>query len=160
MVPPDKSKLTDQDKDLPEPVITASDEGRTALALGTVELSSEIFHKIKERSVSKGDVLTVAEITGIFGAKQTSNLFAFCNPNTLSDISIEFNLQEENHAIKVQSFIKSPGKAGVEMEALTAVTTACLAIYDMCKSLDNNIRINDIHLLSKTAGTNSTLRSN
>ncbi len=160
MVTSDKSEFPDKDKELPEPVITASDEGRAALAMGTIELSDEIYTKIKEQTVSKGDVLTVAEITGIFGAKQTSNLFAYCNPNTLSDISVEFHLNDEAHSINVQSFIKTPGKSGVEMEALTAVSVACLAIYDMCKFIDNNIRINNIHLLSKTAGTNSSIRTN
>lgn len=161
MVSSEPTRLTGEEEGaLPEPVITASDDGRSALAIGNVELSAETFQKIKERSVAKGDVLTVAEITGIFGAKQTSNLFAYCNPNTLTSINLEFHLQDETHTIKVQSFIKSPGKAGVEMEALTAVSTACLAIYDMCKSFDNNIRITDIHLLSKTAGQNSSYQTN
>ncbi len=134
--------------------------GRTALAIGHIELSPKAYQMIKDHDIKKGDVLTVAEVTGIFGAKQTSSLFAHCNPNTLSDINIEFNLVDQKNSVSVQSFIKTPGRVGVEMEALTAVSVACLAIYDMCKSVDHHIRIYDVQLLSKTGGQTGSYRSN
>lgn len=133
---------------------------RTALAIGKVLLTLETFRMVKNKQILKGDVLSVAEVTGIFGAKQTSSLFAYCNPNIITDIKLEFNLSENDHSVTIQAFTKSEGPVGVEMESMTAVSIACLAIYDMCRSVDTNIRITDIQLVSKTGGQHGDYRSN
>lgn len=143
-----------------DPAVNTAVQGRTALAIGHIELSAETYQLVKDHKIKKGDVLTVAEVTGIFGAKQTSSLFAHCNPNTLSDINMEFGLTDETHTVSVQAFIKTPNEVGVEMEALTAVSIACLAVFDMCKSVDPHIRIYDIQLVSKTGGQSGSYRSN
>lgn len=150
----------DEQNSITDPAMNSPAMGRTALAIGHIELSPETYQLIKDHDIKKGDVLTVAEVTGIFGAKQTSSLFAHCNPNTLSDINIEFSLVDEKNTVSVQSFIKTPVWVGVEMEALTAVSIACLAIYDMCKSVDHHIRIYDVQLVSKTGGQSGSYRSN
>ncbi len=141
-----------------ESATSVKSDGRSALAVGKVILSEESYALIKDKKIKKGDVLTIAEVTGLFGAKKTSDLFAFCRPNTISEISIEFGLNDDDYEITVQAFTKTNGLISVEMEAMTAVSTSCLAIYDMCKSADQSIRITDIRLLSKTGGQKGGFR--
>lgn len=135
-------------------------DGRSALAIGRVDLSQDAYQMVKEHKIKKGDVLTVAEVTGIFGAKQTSDLFPYCKPNVMSEINIEFGMSDSDHSITVQAFTKTAGLVSVEMEAMTAVSISCLAIYDMCKSSDQSMRISDIHLVSKTGGQSGGFRTN
>ena len=125
---------------------------RTAEAYAEVNVSEKVFSKIKLNEVTKGDVLTVAKIAGIQAAKKTSELIPLCHNIFISKIDLNFDLNEELNTIEIYSFVKTISVTGVEMEALTAVNIAALTIYDMCKSIDKSIKINKIHLLSKTGG--------
>lgn len=125
---------------------------RTAEAIAEVAVSSEIFLKIKENQIAKGDVLSTARIAGIQAAKRTSELIPLCHNIFISKIDIDFNLIEKTNTIEVKSFCKTESQTGIEMEALTAVSIAALTIYDMCKAIDKGITINNIKLLSKMGG--------
>lgn len=125
---------------------------RTAEAYAEVNVSEKVFSKIKLNEVTKGDVLTVAKIAGIQAAKKTSELIPLCHNIFISKIDLNFELNEESTTIEIYSFAKTNSVTGVEMEALTAVNIAAITIYDMCKSIDKSIKINNIHLLSKTGG--------
>jgi len=134
------------------------DSVRTALASGRVWLGKDVFETVREKNVPKGDVLSVAQIAGIMGAKQTSRLLPLCHDLHLKGVDVELNLEEANHTIEIRAYAKSIGQTGVEMEALTAVSIAALTVYDMCKSLSKNLRITDIQLLAKTGGMSGDYR--
>lgn len=123
-------------------------QNRTAKAEGFIELQSETIQKIKENVMKKGDVLTVAEIAGIQGAKQTSSLIPLCHPLPISKIEVKTEIT--NSGVWVRSFAKCIGQTGIEMEALTAVSVALLTIYDMCKAIDKSMVIRNIKLIEKT----------
>jgi cyclic pyranopterin phosphate synthase len=125
---------------------------RTSSASAEVILSKDAFLAVKNNSVMKGDVLSVARIAGIQAAKRTSELIPLCHNIFISSVSIEFKLSEDNNSIRVISEAKTNSVTGIEMEALTAVSIASLTIYDMCKAIDKSIKIKNIHLLSKTGG--------
>lgn len=125
---------------------------REAEASGYVEMKKETLDLIKNGGIKKGDVLSVAQVAGIMGAKKTHELIPMCHPLLLTGINIEFNLSEEEKRIYIKSFVKLSGKTGVEMEALTAVSIAALTIYDMCKAVDKEMLIGDIKLLRKSGG--------
>lgn len=129
-----------------------TDTVRTAVATGKVRLGAEAFRRVQEHDIRKGDVLTVAQIAGIMGAKQTSHLIPLCHDVQIDGVDVEFAFDEEENAIEIRAYTKSVGVTGVEMEALTAVSITALTIYDMCKSVSKGIRITDIHLLAKTGG--------
>ena len=126
------------------------DTKRIAIAGGRIRLNKETIKKIKEGLVEKGDVLSVAQIAGILGAKKTDDLIPMCHNVLLTGANIRFNIVD--NAIEVEAEVKTRGKTGVEMEALTAVSIACLTIYDMCKALDKDMVIEDIRLLKKIGG--------
>ncbi len=134
------------------------DTVRTALAFGRVLLTEPVFHAIREKDVPKGDVLGVAQIAGIMGAKQTSKLIPLCHDLHLKGVDVELALNEADHSVEIRAYAKSVGKTGVEMESLTAVSIAALTIYDMCKSMSKDLRISDIHLLAKTGGLSGDYR--
>lgn len=121
---------------------------RTARAKGFIKLTKETIELIKENKVKKGDVLTVAKIAGIQGAKLTPQLIPLCHPLELTKIDIQTSIEEEG--VEVQSEVSCIGKTGVEMEALTAVHIALLTVYDMCKAVDKNMLIEGIELVEKT----------
>lgn len=125
---------------------------RTAEAVAKVVAGAEIFSKIKENQIAKGDVLSTARIAGIQAAKKTSELIPLCHNIFISKVEIDFNLIEETNTIEVKSFCKTESQTGIEMEALTAASVAALTIYDMCKALDKGITIKEIKLISKTGG--------
>lgn len=125
---------------------------RTATAVGTIRLSRECFEKVKEGSVKKGDVLAVARVAGIMAAKNTSNLIPLCHILPLTGVEIEFRLLEDLFAIEACCRVKTVGKTGVEMEALTGVNIALLTIYDMCKAISKDMVMEQIHLLEKHGG--------
>ena len=125
---------------------------REATAYGKIVMSKECFNKVKSGEMGKGDVLSVARIAGIMGAKKTSELIPLCHILNLTKVEIDFALLEEESAIEVTCIAKVAGKTGVEMEALTGVNIALLTIYDMCKAVQKDIVISDIRLLSKTGG--------
>ena len=107
---------------------------------------------IKNKNISKGDVLEVARLAGIMGAKRTSELIPLCHPLKITSVNIDFKLDNKINMIEIQSTVKANDKTGVEMEALAAVSIAALTIYDMCKSVDREIEIKDIFLIEKSGG--------
>lgn len=121
---------------------------RIAKASGFIKLSNEAIQLIKENNISKGDVLTVAEIAGIQAAKRTSDLIPLCHPLQITKIDVKATL--EKNGVKIISEVKCIGQTGIEMEALTAVSVALLTIYDMCKAVDKKMVIEQISLLEKT----------
>ena len=125
---------------------------RKAIAFGMIKVSSEVISIIKSDDNKKGDVLNVSKIAGIMAAKNTSNLIPLCHPITLENIDLNFNIDEKENQIEVTATVECSGKTGVEMESLTAVSVSLLTIYDMCKAVDKNMEIKEIHLLSKTGG--------
>lgn len=126
---------------------------RTAVATGKIVVSEEIFTHIKNGTMKKGNVLGVAQIAGIMGAKKTSELIPLCHLLLLTKCTVEFELLDgEEKAVVAVCTVKTDGKTGVEMEALTGVQIALLTIYDMCKALDKKMVIKDVHLLEKSGG--------
>lgn len=126
------------------------DTRRRAIARGKIKMNRETIEKIKEGLIQKGDVLSVAQIGGIMGAKKTSDLIPMCHNINLTGADIRFNIMDD--CIEVESEVKTVGKTGVEMEALTAVSLATLTIYDMCKAIDKDMVIENIRLIKKTGG--------
>lgn len=125
---------------------------RTAAAAGRVLVNKECFDLIKSGGLKKGDVLGTAQIAGIMGAKKTPDLIPMCHPIMINGADITFHLNEEDLAVEIRSTVKCSGVTGVEMEALTAVSLAALTVYDMCKAVQKDMVIDNIHLLSKSGG--------
>jgi cyclic pyranopterin monophosphate synthase len=125
---------------------------REATAKGRVLMKAETLMMIEGGAAKKGDVLSAARIAGIMAAKKTHELIPLCHPLMISSVNVEFAIVPAEAAIDVTATVKVEGKTGVEMEALTAVSVACLTIYDMCKSADRGMRIADIRLLEKSGG--------
>lgn len=125
---------------------------REAVAEGCISMSRECFDKIKDGTMGKGDVLGVARIAGIMGAKKTSELIPLCHILNLTKIEIDFSLLEDTCAVKAVCTVRTVGKTGVEMEALTGVNLALLTIYDMCKAVDKTMEMGEIHLCKKSGG--------
>jgi cyclic pyranopterin monophosphate synthase len=125
---------------------------REAIASGSVYMKLDTLRRIEEGSIKKGDVLSVAQVGGIMGAKNTPFIIPMCHPLLISGCDISFKLDFENCKVDIKATTKLIGKTGVEMEALTAVTTAALTIYDMCKAIDRGMIISDIMLLRKSGG--------
>jgi len=131
---------------------------RTAVAVGRVLIGEQAFALVQDNKIRKGDVLTIAQIAGIMGGKQTSKLIPLCHDVNLKGIDVELTLDEAQHAIAIRAYVKTVGETGVEMEALTAVSVAALTVYDMCKSVNKGIQITDIHLIAKTGGQSGDYR--
>lgn len=129
-----------------------SDTLRIAVATGEIKVSLATFERVKSGGIKKGDVLTVAQIAGIMGAKRTSELIPMCHPINLLGVDLAFELLEASQIIRISSEVKVVGKTGVEMEALTAVSVAALTIYDMCKAVDKEMVIQNIYLKEKIGG--------
>lgn len=125
---------------------------RTAVAKGTIRVSREVFLAIKEGTSKKGDVLGVARVAGIMAAKKTWELIPMCHVLSLEKCSVDFELKEASLEVEATCLVKTTGKTGVEMEALTGVNVALLTIYDMCKAIDKAMVIGDIYLYQKTGG--------
>ena len=125
---------------------------REATASGRILMSEECFRMVKTGGMKKGDVLGVARVAGIMGAKKTSELIPLCHILNLTGVEVEFEFQPEICAIEARCTAKTVGKTGVEMEALTGVNIALLTIYDMCKAVDKGMLIEDIHLMRKSGG--------
>ncbi len=133
------------------------DTQREAVARGQVSLKPATLNLLKEGSLPKGDVLTVAQLAGIMAAKRTPELIPLCHPLLLGDVQLELSLDEANSLVEIAATVKSLGKTGVEMEALTAVAVAALTIYDMCKSADRSLKIENIRLVKKSGGKSGLL---
>ncbi|WP_251859632.1 cyclic pyranopterin monophosphate synthase MoaC [Clostridium sp. Marseille-Q2269] len=127
-----------------------NDTKRIAVAVGTIKLKKETIDIIKNGLIKKGDVLSVAQIGGIMGAKKTSDIIPMCHNIFLTGADIKFNILDEE--IEIEATVSTYGKTGVEMEALTAVSVTALTIYDMCKAVDKDMVIGDIKLMKKTGG--------
>jgi cyclic pyranopterin monophosphate synthase len=131
---------------------------RTAMAEGLVRMSREAFEQVAAHAVAKGDVLAVAEVAGVMAAKRTGEWIPLCHPLGLDLVVVEARLVPEAPGVRVMATAKVTGRTGVEMEALTAVSVACLTIYDMVKAVDREMVIEGIRLLSKTGGTRGDWR--
>jgi len=153
MSPSDKLTHLDADGRARMVDVTAkADTARTAVAAGRVTLSRAAFEAVRDGRGPKGDALAVAELAGIMGAKRTSDLIPLCHPLALTGVTVAIEADDAANAFTVRATAKITGKTGVEMEALTAVSVACLTLYDMAKALDKAIVISDIRLLEKTGG--------
>lgn len=125
---------------------------RIAVAVGRIAMSRPCFEAVKAKQLKKGDVLGVAQLGGIMGAKRTSDLIPLCHILQLTSCGVNFIFHDETCEIEAQCTVKCTGKTGVEMEALTGVSIALLTIYDMCKAIDKEMCIKDIHLVEKIGG--------
>lgn len=129
---------------------------RQAIAAGEVRISEETYQRIRTGGCNKGDVLTVAQIAGIMGAKRTPDLIPMCHPILISGVQVELRLEEHPYRVEIQATVSCTGPTGVEMEALTAVSAAALTVYDMCKAVQRDMVIDRIRLLKKTGGASGT----
>ena len=150
-----KSDLTHFDDSGRPRMVNVGDKNatdRSATARGRVTFSRDAYAPLKSAGVKKGDVAKVAELAGIMAAKKTSDLIPLCHPLPLTNVSMQVDYADDEHALIVSSTVKTHGPTGVEMEALTAVSVACLTIYDMAKSIDKSMTIGPVELTSKTGG--------
>jgi len=131
---------------------------REAVARGSVYMKPGTIKLIVDKKVPKGDVFSIARIAGIMAAKKTSELIPMCHPLDITAIDIQFNLNLKNRKIDIESRVSIVGRTGVEMEALTAVSVAALAIYDMCKAVDKEMVISDIMLMEKRGGKSGAFK--
>ncbi len=137
-------------------VSAKADSERVAVARGSVTMAPETLALIREGGVQKGDVLAVARLAGIMGAKRTPDLIPLCHPLQLTSVDLDLTLDTERNAVDITATCKLTGKTGVEMEALTAVSVAALTVYDMCKAVDRAMRIGEIRLTHKSGGKSGT----
>ena len=126
---------------------------RDALAEGLVRMSAEAFALVRDNAVAKGDVLGIARIAGIQGAKRTAELVPLCHPIALDQVEVDAEADAELPGVRIRARARATARTGVEMEALTAVMAACLTVYDMVKAVDRGMTIEGVRLLEKTGGT-------
>ena len=157
-----KPKLTHIDEkgaarmvDVSEKDVTA----RTATAEGRIHMRAETLELIVSGTARKGDVLAAARLAGIMAAKRTFELIPLCHPLPLSSVTVDLEPETETASIRVTATAKVTGRTGVEMEALTAVSLACLTVYDMVKAADKTMRIGDIRLIEKSGGRSGTFKA-
>ena len=149
------SKFTHIDKDGNAIMVDVSDKSQTeriAKAKGSVVMQPKTLAMIMNGSLKKGDVLGVAQLAGIMGAKQTPNLIPLCHPLALTSVKVELICNPDTNAVDITATCKLKGRTGVEMEALSAVSIAALTIYDMCKAVDKGMHLTDIRLIHKSGG--------
>ena len=132
---------------------------RTAVAVGEIHILPETMARIRAGSMKKGDVLAVAQVAGIQAAKHTWELIPMCHPLPLTGVDITFHLSDQPCMVEIRATVTCSGVTGVEMEALTAVSAAALTIYDMCKSVQRDMRITGIRLLEKSGGKSGDYRA-
>lgn len=130
---------------------------RQAVAKGRLVMKAPTFEMIKKGKLPKGDALAAARVAGIMAAKETHRLIPLCHPLSIDNVSIEFSLDKNASAVEITVVVKGSGKTGFEMEALTAVAISALTIYDMCKTVDQSLRIEDIRLTKKSGGKSGTV---
>jgi len=153
------AELTHFDKDGKARMVDVSDKAETervATARGSVLMQPATLALIKEGGVKKGDVLSIARLAGIMGAKRTPDLIPLCHPLALTSVQVDLALDEARNAVDITATCKLTGKTGVEMEALTAVSVAALTVYDMCKAVDRGMQITDVRLVHKSGGKSGT----
>ena len=152
-------RLTHFDAEGKAAMVDVSDKAateRTATARGSVIMQPETLALITAGGVKKGDVLSVARLAGIMGAKRTPDLIPLCHPLALTSVQVDLSMDEARNAVDITATCKLTGKTGVEMEALTAVSVAALTVYDMCKAVDKGMQIVDIRLTHKSGGKSGT----
>ena len=132
---------------------------RTATAKGTVTMEPETMALIQAGMVKKGDVLSVAQLAGIMGAKRTPDLIPLCHPLELTSVTVDLVCDPGRNAVDITATCKLKGQTGVEMEALTAVAVAALTVYDMCKAVDRGMKITDVRLVQKAGGKSGTFEA-
>ena len=132
---------------------------RTATAKGTVTMEPETMALIQAGGVKKGDVLSVAQLAGIMGAKRTPDLIPLCHPLELTSVTVDLVCDPGRNAIDITATCKLKGQTGVEMEALTAVAVAALTVYDMCKAVDRGMKITEVRLVHKAGGKSGTFEA-
>jgi cyclic pyranopterin phosphate synthase len=132
---------------------------RIAVARGAVYMAPETLALIRDRGVKKGDVLGVAQLAGIMGAKRTPDLIPLCHPLALTSVKVQLSLDAARNAVDIEATCKLKGQTGVEMEALTAVSVAALTVYDMVKAADKSMRIGDIRLVHKSGGKSGSFEA-
>ena len=141
--------------DVSEKAVTS----RMAIAEGFVTMAPETLDMILDGKAPKGDVLATARIAGIMGAKKTAELIPLCHPLPLTQVTVEFTPSRDPSGMRIEATAKVEGKTGVEMAALTAVTVACLTLYDMCKAVDRAMTFSGIRLVEKTGGRSGDFRA-
>lgn len=157
-----KPKLSHIDAEGKAVMVDVSDKDvtqRVATATGSVIMEPETLKLIEEGGVKKGDVLSVARLAGIMGAKKTPELIPLCHPLALNSIDVELTVDSGRNAVLISATCRVKGRTGVEMEALTAVSVAALTIYDMCKAVDRSMRLTDIRLTEKSGGRSGDFRA-
>ena len=144
--------INDQGRAKMVDVSAKADTQRIGVASGRIKMQKSTFELTTEGKIKKGDVLAVAQVAGVMAAKKTWELIPMCHPLLLTGVDIHFELYPEESQIEAIASVKTTGKTGIEMEALQAVSTALLTIYDMCKAVDRGMEIHDIYLLEKDGG--------
>lgn len=147
--------LTHLDKDgrpLMVDVSSKPESQRSATARGRISFAPAAYETIRRDGVKKGDILSIAEIAGIMGAKKTPDLIPLCHPLMLTSVKVAASFDDEAHEVDIVATVKTTGQTGVEMEALTAVCVACLTVYDMAKAVDKSMTIGPIELVEKSGG--------
>ena len=132
---------------------------REAVARAVLRMKPATLRAVRKGNAPKGDVLGVARTAGILAAKRTSELIPLCHPLPLTHIDVDIAPDEPNHALAIEATVRTTGKTGVEMEALTAVTVAALTVYDMCKAVDRGIALTEIRLVRKSGGKSGTFEA-
>ena len=148
----DLSHLDEQGRARMVDVGAKPDTQRKAVARGLVTMKPETLKLVAEGGISKGEVLSVARVAGIMAAKNTPHLIPMCHPLLLTHVEVDLRLDSDISAIEITATVRTTGKTGVEMEALTAVSGAALTVYDMCKAVDKAMRIEKVRLVRKTGG--------
>jgi cyclic pyranopterin monophosphate synthase len=131
---------------------------RQAVARGKVLMQAKTLSLLKKGKLPKGDVLAAARVAGIMAAKETHRLIPLCHPLLIEDVGVEFSIDDKASAVEITATVKGSGKTGFEMEALTAVAVSGLTIYDMCKTVDQTLRLDNIRLVKKSGGKSGTIR--
>lgn len=137
-------------------VSAKTETARVAIARGEIRMRRETLEAIRDGAIAKGDVLAVAQVAGIMGVKETGGLIPMCHPLLITGADIRFHIDEAESRVLIEATVKTTGKTGVEMEALTAVSVAALTIYDMCKAIDKEMVIGSIRLAEKQGGKSGT----
>jgi cyclic pyranopterin monophosphate synthase len=133
-------------------VSAKGDTVRVATARGRVLMNPKTFELVRDGGMAKGDVLGIAQVAGVMGAKRTPEVIPLCHPLPITGVDLAFELNERDSAVEISATVRVTGKTGVEMEALTAVSIAALTVYDMCKAVDKDMIIDSVRLMEKTGG--------
>ncbi len=156
------SDLTHIDNDGNAVMVDVTDKSETmrqAVAKGSIYMEPETLARIMAGGIKKGDVLGIAQLAGIMGAKRTPDIIPLCHPLNLSSVKVHLSCDTDRNAVDISATCKLTGQTGVEMEALSAVSIAALTVYDMCKAMDRSMKIGDIRLVHKSGGKSGTFEA-